>query len=116
VFLGGGGVAVQCSVKPLYRLQLMEQRGIVPAVETRMLNLRDQINTTRIGLRNSFVSWMRRPKPVLPKQYHYSTMEARIRVLADLAFMLQVWLWRVSDFARLCPCPWVCKHVRLDLA
>ena len=66
-----------------------------------MFKLNSHINYSRKGLRNTFKSWMRRPKQAGPLtsadvagmpslMYPHTSIEAQIRMLADLAFMLQV--------------------------
>ena len=70
-------------------------------LESRIVKLNGTINYSRRGLRNTFKSWMRRPKQAGPVTsadvagmpsvlYPHTSIEAQIRVLADLAFMLQV--------------------------
>ena len=85
----------------------LTQKSLLPDVERRMFNLNGHVTATRKGLRNTFKSWWRKPKPVMAAApasqtmaaaYPWESTEAQIRLLADLAFVLQDYAFALSMF------------------
>ena len=92
--LGEGRVTCTCIRIPAPCFALGMQGNILPMVEARLFKLTSHIDSARKGLQNTLKSWWRRPRTVASPPsaplYSYSTVEAEIRMVADLAFMVQV--------------------------
>ena len=71
-------------------------KHVLPTMERRMFQLNSEITAARKGFKNALKSWWRKPKTDVDTKagpqdvrYPHDSIESRIRLLADYAFMLQ---------------------------